>query len=143
MEQALPGDTAGLSVCACAGEALHSCDVIPFWNLASTQFESPFQYEFQTARLLNAPSASLANRAAVATCIQFKATTIKTVAPTTAEGIQRYLGSGLVKGIGPILLLNNSTVKSLILAAPDYLGASAHQSPFSFPPDQRNPRIKR
>src|SRR6201993_3981238 len=35
--------------------------------------------------------------------MQFKATTMKTVPPTTAEGIQRYLGSGLVKGIGPVL----------------------------------------
>jgi exodeoxyribonuclease V alpha subunit len=35
--------------------------------------------------------------------LQFKATAIKTVPPTTAEGIERYLGSGLVKGIGPIL----------------------------------------
>jgi exodeoxyribonuclease V alpha subunit len=35
--------------------------------------------------------------------LQFKASTLKTVPPTTAEGIERYLGSGLVKGIGPIL----------------------------------------
>jgi len=35
--------------------------------------------------------------------LQFKATTMKTVPPSTAEGIERYLGSGLVKGIGPIL----------------------------------------
>jgi exodeoxyribonuclease V alpha subunit len=35
--------------------------------------------------------------------LQFKATTLKTVPPTTTEGIERYLGSGLVKGIGPIL----------------------------------------
>jgi exodeoxyribonuclease V alpha subunit len=35
--------------------------------------------------------------------LQFKATTMKTVPPTTAEGIERYLGSGLVKSIGPIL----------------------------------------
>ena len=35
--------------------------------------------------------------------LQFKANTMKTVPPTTAEGIERYLGSGLVKGIGPIL----------------------------------------
>jgi exodeoxyribonuclease V alpha subunit len=28
---------------------------------------------------------------------------MKTVPPTTADGIERYLGSGLVKGIGPIL----------------------------------------
>ena len=35
--------------------------------------------------------------------LQFKATTLKTVSPTTAEGIESYLGSGLVKGVGPIL----------------------------------------
>src|SRR6201987_1207084 len=35
--------------------------------------------------------------------LQFKATTLKTVPPTTAEGVERYLGSGLVMGIGPIL----------------------------------------
>ena len=35
--------------------------------------------------------------------LQFKAATLKTVPPTTAEGIEKYLGSGLVKGIGPIL----------------------------------------
>src|SRR5207302_1976439 len=35
--------------------------------------------------------------------VQCKAITRKTVPPTTAEGIERYLGSGLVKGIGPIL----------------------------------------
>ena len=35
--------------------------------------------------------------------LQFKATTMKKMPPTTAEGIERYLGSGLVKGIGPIL----------------------------------------
>src|SRR5437764_3005112 len=35
--------------------------------------------------------------------LQFKAATMKTVPPTTAEGIERYLGSGLGKGIGAIL----------------------------------------
>src|SRR5579872_536730 len=35
--------------------------------------------------------------------LQFKAAMIKTVPPTTPEGIEQYLGSGLVKGIGPIL----------------------------------------
>src|SRR5271169_5060471 len=35
--------------------------------------------------------------------LQFKASTLKTVPPTTVEGIERYLGSGLVKGIGPVL----------------------------------------
>src|SRR3984957_14576333 len=38
--------------------------------------------------------------------LQFKATTLKTVPPTTTEGIERYLGSGLVKGIGPVLAKN-------------------------------------
>src|SRR5208337_2633462 len=35
--------------------------------------------------------------------LKFKAATLKTVPPTTVAGIERYLGSGLVKGIGPIL----------------------------------------
>ena len=35
--------------------------------------------------------------------LQFMATTMKTVPPTTVEGIERYLSSGLVKGIGPVL----------------------------------------
>jgi len=38
--------------------------------------------------------------------LQFKAAMMKTVPPTTAEGIERYLGSGLVKGIGPVLAKN-------------------------------------
>ena len=33
--------------------------------------------------------------------LQFKAATLKVVAPTTLEGIEKYLGSGMVKGIGP------------------------------------------
>ena len=35
--------------------------------------------------------------------LQFKAKLMKTVPPTTVEGIERYLSSGLVKGIGPVL----------------------------------------
>jgi len=35
--------------------------------------------------------------------LQFEASTLKTVPPTTADEIERYLGSGLVKGIGPVL----------------------------------------
>ena len=35
--------------------------------------------------------------------LQFKADTLKTTPPTTAEGIARYLGSGMVRGIGPKL----------------------------------------
>ena len=35
--------------------------------------------------------------------LQFKVKMMKTVPPTTVEGIERYLSSGLVKGIGPVL----------------------------------------
>ena len=34
--------------------------------------------------------------------LQFKAAFLKTAPPTTLEGIERYLGSGMIKGIGPI-----------------------------------------
>src|SRR5438067_8856391 len=33
--------------------------------------------------------------------LQFKAAEVRTTPPHTAEGIAKYLGSGLVKGIGP------------------------------------------
>lgn len=33
---------------------------------------------------------------------QFKAVLLKASAPTTSEGIEKYLGSGMVKGIGPV-----------------------------------------
>lgn len=33
--------------------------------------------------------------------LQFKASELKSVPPTTLEGIEKYLGSGMVKGIGP------------------------------------------
>ncbi|HFD12365.1 MAG TPA: ATP-dependent RecD-like DNA helicase, partial [Crenotrichaceae bacterium] len=33
--------------------------------------------------------------------LQFKAVTLNVVPPSTLEGIQKYLGSGMVKGIGP------------------------------------------
>ena len=35
--------------------------------------------------------------------LQFKAKVLKTVPPTTSEGVERYLASGFVKGIGPVL----------------------------------------
>ncbi|MFH1351107.1 MAG: ATP-dependent RecD-like DNA helicase [Pseudomonadota bacterium] len=34
---------------------------------------------------------------------QFKVTKHRTVVPSTTEGIRRYLGSGLIKGIGPVM----------------------------------------
>ena len=33
---------------------------------------------------------------------QFKASFLRASAPTTAEGIEKYLGSGMIRGIGPI-----------------------------------------
>ena len=34
--------------------------------------------------------------------LQFKAAFLKSAPPTTLEGIERYLGSGMIKGIGPV-----------------------------------------
>src|SRR3954447_13409123 len=34
--------------------------------------------------------------------LQFKATFLKASPPTTLEGIEKYLGSGMIRGIGPI-----------------------------------------
>ncbi len=33
---------------------------------------------------------------------QFKARFLKTSAPTSAEGIEKYLASGMIRGIGPV-----------------------------------------
>jgi exodeoxyribonuclease V alpha subunit len=33
--------------------------------------------------------------------LQFRADQLRVVPPTTLEGIEKYLGSGMVKGIGP------------------------------------------
>ncbi len=41
---------------------------------------------------------------------QFKATDLKAMPPTTVEGIEKYLGSGLIKGVGP------GTAKKLVKA---------------------------
>jgi len=34
--------------------------------------------------------------------VQFKASSLKAAPPTTIEGIEKYLGSGMIRGIGPI-----------------------------------------
>ena len=34
--------------------------------------------------------------------LQFKAAFLKAAPPTTLDGIERYLGSGMIKGIGPV-----------------------------------------
>jgi hypothetical protein len=35
--------------------------------------------------------------------LQFKANALKALPPTTSEGVERYLGGGFVKGVGPVL----------------------------------------
>jgi exodeoxyribonuclease V alpha subunit len=35
--------------------------------------------------------------------LQFKAQSLKATQPTTSEGVERYLGGGFVKGVGPVL----------------------------------------
>src|SRR5437762_7872709 len=34
--------------------------------------------------------------------VQFRASFLKATAPTTVEGIEKYLGSGMLRGIGPV-----------------------------------------
>ena len=34
--------------------------------------------------------------------VQFRASFLKVAAPTTAEGIEKYLSSGMIRGIGPV-----------------------------------------
>lgn len=64
----MPGNTAGLSLCAFAGEALQSCNVVPLWDLASIQIRVPSHCGLQSGRLSNARQpASLADSVAAAT----------------------------------------------------------------------------
>jgi len=34
--------------------------------------------------------------------VEFRASFLKAMAPTTVEGIEKYLGSGMIRGIGPV-----------------------------------------
>jgi exodeoxyribonuclease V alpha subunit len=55
--------------------------------------------------------------------LQLKATVLKTVPPDTAEGIQKYLGSGMVKGIGPVF-----AKRMVERFGPDILSVIEHRS---------------
>lgn len=55
--------------------------------------------------------------------LQFKASTLQTCAPTTLEGIEKYLGSGLIKGIGPVY------AKKLVKAFGDTVFEVIEQTP--------------
>ena len=55
--------------------------------------------------------------------LQFKAAFLRTTPPTTVEGIERYLGSGLIKGIGPVY------AKRLVQAFSDTVLDTIEQAP--------------
>src|SRR3977135_4109065 len=40
--------------------------------------------------------------------VQFRARFLKTVPPTTTEGIEKYLGSGMIRGVGLLMPANSS-----------------------------------
>jgi len=43
--------------------------------------------------------------------LQFRATFLRVTAPTSAEGMEKYLGSGLIKGIGPVWFLKTQSTE--------------------------------
>lgn len=58
--------------------------------------------------------------------LQFKAHFLKTAAPTTVDGIEKYLGSGMIRGIGPVYAKRlvrafGKDVFDIIEAAPERL----------------------
>ncbi len=58
--------------------------------------------------------------------LQFRATFLRATAPTSAEGMEKYLGSGLIKGIGPVFAQRlvstfHETVFEVIEQAPQRL----------------------
>ena len=54
--------------------------------------------------------------------VQFRASFLKATAPTTAEGIEKYLGSGMIRGIGPVY------AKKLVRAFGDAVSTSSSRS---------------
>src|ERR1700752_1242697 len=58
--------------------------------------------------------------------VQFRASFLKATAPTTVEGIEKYLGSGMIRGIGPVYAKKlvralGETVFEVIQQEPDRL----------------------
>src|SRR5271167_2690263 len=58
--------------------------------------------------------------------VQFRASFLKATAPTTVDGIEKYLGSGMIRGIGPVYARKldrafGETVFDTIEAEPDRL----------------------
>ena len=44
---------------------------------------------------------------------QFRARFIRTAAPSSVEGIEKYLGSGIIRGIGPVYARKLSSIPYL------------------------------
>ena len=59
--------------------------------------------------------------------VQFKASFLKATAPTTVEGIEKYLGSGMIRGIGPVY------AKKLVADLPASRRTSSVVSPCRLP----------
>jgi len=59
--------------------------------------------------------------------VQFRASFLKATAPTTTEGIEKYLGSGMIRGIGPIY------AKKLVRAFGDAVFDVVEQEPGRLP----------
>jgi ATP-dependent exoDNAse (exonuclease V) alpha subunit len=55
--------------------------------------------------------------------VQFRASFLKAAAPTTIEGIEKYLGSGMIRGIGPVY------AKKLVRALGDAVFEVIEQEP--------------
>ena len=55
--------------------------------------------------------------------VQFRASFLNATAPTTIEGIEKYLGSGMIRGIGPIY------AKKLVRAFSDAVLTSLSRTP--------------
>jgi exodeoxyribonuclease V alpha subunit len=45
--------------------------------------------------------------------LQFKAQVLKATPPTTSEGVERYVGGGFVKGVGPVLAKKRNRFRAL------------------------------
>jgi exodeoxyribonuclease V alpha subunit len=57
---------------------------------------------------------------------QFKARFLKTSAPSSIDGLEKYLGSGIFRGIGPVY------AKKMVQAFGDKVSTSSKPSPIAF-----------
>ena len=79
---------------------------------------------------------------------QFRARFLKTSAPSSIEGIEKYLGSGMIRGIGPVyarrmVRLFGKDVFDIIEASPERLRRSTASVRCGLPRSRRPGRIRR